>query len=373
MHGGNMEIRNRIKELRMVKASDILANPKNWRKHSATQAKVLQNMLGEIGYADALIAYETDEGLMLIDGHLRAETTPELDVPVLVTDLDEAEADKLLATLDPISSMAVSDKNALNVLMDSIKNQNETFRNVLNRIKEKSEFETEYLSPEVLKRHPNNYVEHPEEQLEHLVESIKQFGLYKNIVIASDDTILAGHGIVEAARKLRLETVPVIRLDILPNDPKALKLLAGDNEIGNLAEIDDRSLTEMLRNIKDQTDNGLIGTGYTDQHLANMVMVTRPMSEIEDFDAAQEWIGLPEFEYSSHTERVQLTIYFDLEMDREDLIMQIGSIYPNFKPIHTTQRAWNAWYPPREQDDAASVKFEVNIDNDFMIDNEDNE
>jgi len=31
-------------------------------------------MLAKVGYADAVIARETPDGLMLIDGHLRAET-----------------------------------------------------------------------------------------------------------------------------------------------------------------------------------------------------------------------------------------------------------------------------------------------------------
>jgi hypothetical protein len=37
-----------------------------------------------------------DGQLVLIDGHLRRDTMPEAVVPVLVLDLDEDEADKLL-------------------------------------------------------------------------------------------------------------------------------------------------------------------------------------------------------------------------------------------------------------------------------------
>ena len=43
---------------------------------------------------------------MLIDGHLRAETTPDAVVPVLILDVDETEADKILLTHDPIAAMA---------------------------------------------------------------------------------------------------------------------------------------------------------------------------------------------------------------------------------------------------------------------------
>ena len=50
---------------------------------------------------------------MLIDGHLRAETTPDQLVPVLVLDVDENESHKLLATLDPLAAMAETDKLAV--------------------------------------------------------------------------------------------------------------------------------------------------------------------------------------------------------------------------------------------------------------------
>lgn len=126
-----MEIRDRIKELRKVKASELLPNPKNWRKHPDAQANALRGTLSEIGYADALIAYETPEGLMLIDGHLRAETTPEMEVPVLITDLDESEANKLLATLDPLSAMAEADTDMLRMLRESVDIENQALMDMI--------------------------------------------------------------------------------------------------------------------------------------------------------------------------------------------------------------------------------------------------
>ena len=96
-----------------MKASELIPNPKNWRKHPAKQAAVLRGVLREVGYADALLVRETADGLMLIDGHLRAETTPDQLVPVLILDVDEAEAAKILATLDPLAGMAEMDKDAL--------------------------------------------------------------------------------------------------------------------------------------------------------------------------------------------------------------------------------------------------------------------
>ena len=120
-----MQIRDRIKELRRVPASELLPNPKNWRTHPVAQQDALRGVLAEVGYADALIARETPEGLMLVDGHLRAETTPDADVPVLVLDINEAEADLMLATLDPLAAMAGRDEERLGELLATVSSDNE--------------------------------------------------------------------------------------------------------------------------------------------------------------------------------------------------------------------------------------------------------
>src|SRR5262245_51881505 len=104
-----MHIRDRIVELRRVKASELRPNPKNWRLHPAAQHDARRGILAEVGYADALLARESEGGLELIDGHLRAEITPEQLVPVLVLDVTEPEAAKLLATLDTLPGLATPD------------------------------------------------------------------------------------------------------------------------------------------------------------------------------------------------------------------------------------------------------------------------
>jgi hypothetical protein len=107
----NGEIRDRIVELRRLLARDLVPNPRNWRRHPKAQAAALRGLLAEVGYADALLGRELPDGrVMLIDGHLRAETTPDQAVPVLILDVDEDEANKILATLDPLAGMAETDK-----------------------------------------------------------------------------------------------------------------------------------------------------------------------------------------------------------------------------------------------------------------------
>ena len=115
-----MQIRDRIRELRRVKASELRPHPQNWRTHPDVQRDALRGVLAEVGYADALLARELEDGsLELVDGHLRAETTPEALVPVLVLDVTAEEADKILLTHDPLAGLAGTDQARLAELVES--------------------------------------------------------------------------------------------------------------------------------------------------------------------------------------------------------------------------------------------------------------
>ena len=100
-----MKIKDRVTELRRVKASELSPNPRNWRMHPEGQQDALRGILAEVGYSDAILARELPDGtLEIVDGHLRAETTPDMDVPVLILDINQDEAAKLLAVLDPMAA-----------------------------------------------------------------------------------------------------------------------------------------------------------------------------------------------------------------------------------------------------------------------------
>lgn len=207
----------------------------------------------------------------------------------------------------------------------------------------------EYLAVSELKPHPKNYREHPDDQLEHIIQSIKDNGHYRNVVVSKDNVILAGHGVVKASSKMGLETIPVVRLDVPHDDPKATKVLTGDNEIAHLGIVDDRLLTELLKDVKDYDMNGLLGTGYDDSMLANLVMVSRPASEIENFDAAAEWVGMPEYEKGEKP--LQLLINFANEEDRTKFSKLVGS------PV--TSKTKSIWFPHRDRDDESSLRIET--------------
>ena len=132
-----MNIRDRIKELRRVPADQLQPNPKNWRKHPEAQANALRGVLAEVGIASAVLARETPEGgLMLIDGHLRTETLHNAEIPVLVLDVNEAEADKILATFDPLGAMAELDADALRALLEEVETGSQELADMLTALAE---------------------------------------------------------------------------------------------------------------------------------------------------------------------------------------------------------------------------------------------
>lgn len=118
-----------------VPAGDLVPNPRNWRRHPDAQRAALRGLLAEIGFADALLARRTDQGLELIDGHLRQEEMDaSTEVPVLVLDLNDAEAEKLLLTLDPLAALAEPDSDALTGLLSRVETSSGAVRDLLEKV-----------------------------------------------------------------------------------------------------------------------------------------------------------------------------------------------------------------------------------------------
>jgi hypothetical protein len=210
------------------------------------------------------------------------------------------------------------------------------------------EFTAVMLDPRTLTPHPRNYRRHPMSQLRHIIDSIESHGFYRNVVVAKDLTILAGHGVTEAAIEMGLAKIPVIKMDIEPDDLRAIKLLTGDNEISNLSEVNDRLLTELLKEVMGEQELGLTGTGYDADQLASLLMVTRPASEIKDKNEAAEWIGMPDWEVEPAP--IKLIVSFANESDRSEFARIVG--------YSLTEKTTSVWFPPRARDDNSGLKFE---------------
>ena len=120
-----MNIKDRIIEFKRVPANQLRPNPRNWRTHPEGQKTAMKAMLEEVGFVGAVLARKNDEGnLETIDGHLRQDLCLDAEVPVLVVDVTEEEALKILATYDPISAMAGVDDDTLRGLVSDLEFDN---------------------------------------------------------------------------------------------------------------------------------------------------------------------------------------------------------------------------------------------------------
>jgi len=117
------------------------------------------------------------------------------------------------------------------------------------------------LDPRTLKPNPENYRAHPQEQIAEIATSLRDLGQFKNVVVRPDGTILAGHGVVQAAIA---EGVPVVWGFIFEGtDAEARRLMVADNELSRGAEDDERALHALLNEI-DRDFGDLAGTGWSD-------------------------------------------------------------------------------------------------------------
>src|SRR3954464_1099518 len=97
--------------------------------------------------------------------------------------------------------------------------------------------EIEYISPRKLKPYPRNARQHTNKQLQQLAEAIKRFGFTAPVLIDEEDTILAGHARVEAAKLIKMRAVPCRRLLNLSDVLKCAYVLA-DNKLALNATFD---------------------------------------------------------------------------------------------------------------------------------------
>ena len=136
---------------------------------------------------------------------------------------------------------------------------------------------------------PDNYRAHPPEQQAVLQESLRRFGVFRNVVARPDGTLLAGHGIIAAARAEGLTEFPCVVFE--GTDAEARALMVADNEQSRLAQDDEAQLGTLLSGLSDE---GLLAvTGHDDDSLAALLAdVAGPPFVPPDFNEYDENIDL---------------------------------------------------------------------------------
>lgn len=101
----------------------------------------------------------------------------------------------------------------------------------------KGQLAVEYISASLVKPYKTNPKKHSQKQVEQIVNSIKEFRFNNPLLIDENNELIAGHGRLLAARKLKLEKVPVIYLRHLTQAQKQAYRIA-DNKLTENGEWD---------------------------------------------------------------------------------------------------------------------------------------
>jgi DNA modification methylase len=118
------------------------------------------------------------------------------------------------------------------------------------------------LRIEELKRDPRNPRVHSDRQIDQLAKSIKSFGFVWPVMIDGSRRVLAGHGRIEAAKRLGLKEVPTISIQHLSESQRRAFVIA-DNRLAEQASWDEKLLAEQLKELLEvDLDFDIEATGF---------------------------------------------------------------------------------------------------------------
>lgn len=126
---------------------------------------------------------------------------------------------------------------------------------------------------------------HSEAQVSQIAASIREFGFLSPILVAEDNTILAGHGRLAAALKLGLKKVPCVKENHLTETQKRAYIIA-DNKLSLNAGWDSELLAVELSELEG-ADFNLDLLGFDEAELSGIFDADKDVSD-DDFDVEKE-------------------------------------------------------------------------------------
>ena len=131
----------------------------------------------------------------------------------------------------------------------------------------------------------NNSRTHSDEQVLQIASSIKEFGFTNPVLIDDQGGIIAGHGRIMAAQKLKMDEVPTITLSDLSEAQKKAYIIA-DNKLALNSGWDDELLKIELEQLK-ELDFDLSLTGFDDIELGELFADDEDLAGGLDGDTAE--------------------------------------------------------------------------------------
>jgi len=143
-----------------------------------------------------------------------------------------------------------------------------------------------YLVPiDSVKQHPRNV---NSGDIEAIADSILANGFYNPVIVQrSSGHIIAGNHRYAALLSLGATDVPAVSVDV--DDERALRMMLADNRTSELSRRDEHGLERLLSELSEGID-GLVGTGYEDDDLADLIRANQATDHIPlgKYDEAEE-------------------------------------------------------------------------------------
>lgn len=130
-----------------------------------------------------------------------------------------------------------------------------------------------------VKPHPDNPRTHSEENISVIMESLREFGQQKPIVVDKDGFIIAGNGTFHAALKLGWDEIEAVRTELSSDQALAFGIV--DNRSTDLSRFDFDRLAHVIRKINEAKTVDITVTGFKEFELRPLLHSYEP-GEIED-------------------------------------------------------------------------------------------
>jgi hypothetical protein len=161
----------------------------------------------------------------------------------------------------------------------------------------KHEGQIEHIPTAELVPYARNSRTHSDEQIAQIAASIREFGFCNPVLIDAEGTIIAGHGRVMAATRMKLETVPCLRLSHLTDAQKRAYVIA-DNQIATNANWDVALLQEELDGLLSECE---ISEADLRHMFSNMQsIIGSPVEEEQNQDTRQSPVEAMELRPHEH-------------------------------------------------------------------------
>lgn len=140
-----------------------------------------------------------------------------------------------------------------------------------------------------------------EEVVDKVAASLNEFGWQQPIVVDKEMVVVAGHTRLQAAKKLKMDKVPIHVADLTETQAKAYRL--ADNRIAEDADWDRALLGLEIRQL-DDLGFDLDLTGFNNLELSNLLIDPEFAEGAED-----EWRNMPEFLQEDKTAYKSLIVH----------------------------------------------------------------